>query len=191
MTKKITCISVGTAAGLIVNQALKQNLHNVEFVSLDDKDLEKLQVPNTISSRVEVIPSSSNVKVLPLQCYVSLDCEADIDNLLAKTDFLVLLACLGSSNTLITSHFVATRSQQRAIASTAILTTPMHWEGSKTNQRAQTNLQLIKENMDSVIVYDLNTMLENAPQDTPTKLILNEANKKILQMLETVISNHS
>ena len=173
-----------------INKALKERMHNVKFVSLDDRHLKKMKAPTSISSRLEIMPSSSNAQALPLKCHVSLLCEDAIDDLLAETNFLILLVCLGSSNALITSHFISLRAQQRGLPSTAIVTLPMHWEGNRINCRARTNLQFIKKNINSVIIYDLNTLLDALPQDTPTSSIFKKADKNILQILQTVISDH-
>ncbi len=175
---KIKVVGVGGGGSNAVNGMIAANLQGVEFivVNTDSQSLES----SLAHQRIQI--GSSLTKGLGAGADPELGKQAaseDIDlieNALKGADMIFITAGMGGGTGTGASPIVAQVTKELGILTTAIVTKPFLFEGSKRARNAEQGIKELKKYVDTSIIIHNNRLLSITERDTPWLQALSLAN---------------
>lgn len=157
----IKVIGVGGGGGNAINYMFKQGISGVDFVvcNTDSQALEKSPVPVKIQlgvSLTEGLGAGANPEIGSLAAKES---EEEIKSLLSnQTKMVFITAGMGGGTGTGAAPVIAQMSKQLDILTVGIVTIPFQFEGRMRSDQAQIGIQILRENVDSLIVINNNKL---------------------------------
>lgn len=175
---KIKVVGVGGGGSNAVNGMIAANLQGVEFivVNTDSQSLES----SLAHQRIQI--GSSLTKGLGAGADPELGKQAaleDIDlieNALKGADMIFITAGMGGGTGTGASPIVAQVTKELGILTTAIVTKPFLFEGSKRARNAEQGIKELKKYVDASIIVHNNRLLSITDRNTPWLQALSLAN---------------
>lgn len=159
----IKVIGVGGGGGNAINYMFKQGISGVDFVvcNTDSQALEKSPVPIKIqlgASLTEGLGAGANPEIGSLAAKES---EEEIKLLLSnQTKMVFITAGMGGGTGTGAAPIIAQMSKQLDILTVGIVTIPFQFEGRMRSDQAQIGIEILRENVDSLIVINNNKLRE-------------------------------
>ena len=157
----IKVIGVGGGGGNAINYMFKQGISGVDFVvcNTDSQALEKSPVPIKIQlgvSLTEGLGAGANPEIGSLAAKES---EEEIKSLLSnQTKMVFITAGMGGGTGTGAAPIIAQMSKQLDILTVGIVTIPFQFEGKMRSEQAQIGIEILRENVDSLIVINNNKL---------------------------------
>ena len=157
----IKVIGVGGGGGNAINYMFKQGISGVDIVvcNTDSQSLEKSTVPVKIQlgvSLTEGLGAGANPEIGSLAAKES---EEEIKSLLSnQTKMVFITAGMGGGTGTGAAPVIAQMSKQLDILTVGIVTIPFQFEGRMRSDQAQIGIQILRENVDSLIVINNNKL---------------------------------
>lgn len=157
----IKVIGVGGGGGNAINYMFKQGISGVDFVvcNTDSQALEKSPVPIKIqlgASLTEGLGAGANPEIGSLAAKES---EEEIKSLLSnKTKMVFITAGMGGGTGTGAAPIIAQMSKQIDILTVGIVTIPFQFEGRMRSEQAETGVEVLRQNVDSLIVINNNKL---------------------------------
>ena len=157
----IKVIGVGGGGGNAINYMFKQGISGVDFVvcNTDSQALEKSPVPIKIqlgASLTEGLGAGANPEIGSLAAKES---EEEIKSLLSnQTKMVFITAGMGGGTGTGAAPIIAQMSKQIDILTVGIVTIPFQFEGRMRSEQAETGINILRENVDSLIVINNNKL---------------------------------
>ena len=157
----IKVIGVGGGGGNAINYMFKQGISGVDFVvcNTDSQALEKSPVPIKIQlgvSLTEGLGAGANPEIGSLAAKES---EEEIKSLLSnQTKMVFITAGMGGGTGTGAAPIIAQMSKQIDILTVGIVTIPFQFEGRMRSEQAETGIEILRENVDSLIVINNNKL---------------------------------
>ena len=157
----IKVVGVGGGGGNAINYMFKQGISGVDFVvcNTDSQALEKSPVPIKIQlgvSLTEGLGAGANPEIGSLAAKES---EEEIKSLLSnQTKMVFITAGMGGGTGTGAAPVIAQMSKQLDILTVGIVTIPFQFEGRMRSDQAQIGIEILRENVDSLIVINNNKL---------------------------------
>ena len=157
----IKVIGVGGGGGNAINYMFRQGISGVDFVvcNTDSQALEKSPVPIKIQlgvSLTEGLGAGANPEIGSLAAKES---EEEIKLLLSnQTKMVFITAGMGGGTGTGAAPIIAQMSKQLDILTVGIVTIPFQFEGRMRSEQAQIGIEILRDNVDSLIVINNNKL---------------------------------
>ena len=157
----IKVIGIGGGGGNAINYMFRQGISGVDFVvcNTDSQALEKSPVPIKIQlgvSLTEGLGAGANPEIGSLAAKES---EEEIKLLLSnQTKMVFITAGMGGGTGTGAAPIIAQMSKQLDILTVGIVTIPFQFEGRMRSEQAQIGIEILRENVDSLIVINNNKL---------------------------------
>ncbi len=157
----IKVIGVGGGGGNAINYMFRQGISGVDFVvcNTDSQALEKSPVPIKIQlgvSLTEGLGAGANPEIGSLAAKES---EEEIKVLLSnQTKMVFITAGMGGGTGTGAAPIIAQMSKQLDILTVGIVTIPFQFEGRMRSEQAQIGIEILRDNVDSLIVINNNKL---------------------------------
>jgi len=158
----IKVIGVGGAGGNKVNKLIDSNYKDIEFIvaNTDSQALMLSKAQHKIQLGVK------STKGLGTGAHPEIGrraAEEDLDKILeavGNADIVFLAAGMGGGTGSGASPIIAKALRERGILTIALVTKPFHFEGRKRLQTAQDSIELLKKEVDTLIIIPNQKLLE-------------------------------
>lgn len=159
----IKVIGVGGGGSNAINHMFKQGIKGVDFVicNTDSQALENSPIPTKIQLGVnltEGLGAGANPEIGKQAAVESFD---DIKDLLNKnTKMVFITAGMGGGTGTGAAPIIAKQAKEMDILTVGIVTIPFQFEGKTRNEQAQAGVEILRDNVDSLIVINNNKLRE-------------------------------
>ena len=159
----IKVIGVGGGGSNAINHMFQAGINGVDFVicNTDSQALDNSTVPNKIQLGVtltEGLGAGANPEVGEQAAIESVE---DIKNMLDKnTKMVFITAGMGGGTGTGAAPMIAKQAKEMDILTVGIVTMPFQFEGKMRCQQAQTGVEKLRNNVDSLIVINNNKLRE-------------------------------
>ncbi len=166
---KMKVVGVGGAGGNALNRMIAEGLAGVEFVAVntDEQALENCAAPTKIrigSKATQGLGAGADPD--KGRRAVEEDRNA-VYEALADADMVFVAAGMGGGTGTGAAPVVAEISRDIGALTVGVVTKPFMFEGPKRMQRADEGIQILKENVDTLIQIPNQRLLSIVPDDTP------------------------
>lgn len=185
---KIKVIGVGGGGGNAVNSMIVSSLQGVEFVVINT-DAQALE-SSLAHQRLQI--GSSLTKGLGAGADPEIGRQAAIDDrdliedTIKGTDMVFITAGMGGGTGTGAAPVVAEIAREQGILTTAVITRPFHFEGSKRARNAEQGIKELKKYVDAIIIVHNNRLLNITDRNTPWLQALNLANDVLRQAVKGI-----
>jgi len=176
----IKVIGVGGGGGNAVNHMLEEGITGVDFVlcNTDYQALMRSTVPTKIHLGKRELGAGNDPNV---GREAALSSEEEIDKILdEKTKMVFVTAGMGGGTGTGAAPVVARIAKERGILTVGIVTIPFECEGRRRKQQAQSGIEELKKNVDTLIIISSDKL-----RDSYGNMKLTEAFKKADDVLTT------
>ena len=213
MTEKIKLIAVGTAGTLWAKQLSQKDINEQNILAIGTSPCDKKVFPNNIWVQPALIPVLEHTQdnsQFPLyysifQCGESvsqLDEETlnkaeypsqlkEIKSFLQNTNQLVILLGLGALTSSILAPQITKMTKEMNITTTLVATTPFSWEGAIRRAQAEGTVKLLKQTVNNLIVYDMQQLEKQMPEEKYSKPLFEVADREILKIVQNTLQKLS
>ena len=159
----IKVIGVGGGGSNAVNHMYTQNIRGVDFVicNTDAQALENSAIPNKIQLGEDLtsgLGAGANPDIGEKAAQESL---AEIQKMLsAQTKMVFITAGMGGGTGTGAAPIIAKIAKEMGVLTVGIVTMPFQFEGRMRSKQAQTGIDILRENVDSLIVINNNKLRE-------------------------------
>ncbi len=165
---KICVVGVGGGGGNAINNMVDRGIHGVDFLAIntDAQALAANKAPHKIQA------GRSLTKGLGAGARPAVGAEAveenrsDIEDALEDFDMVFIAAGMGGGTGTGGAPVVSAIARKLGILTVAIVTKPFEAEGVKRMRSAAEGVNLLRENVDTLIVIPNERLLDNAESDT-------------------------
>jgi cell division protein FtsZ len=185
---KIKVIGVGGGGGNAVNSMIVSSLQGIEFIvaNTDAQVLESSLAHQRIqlgSSLTKGLGAGANPEI---GRQAALDARDLIEDAIKGADMLFITAGMGGGTGTGASPIVAEVAKAMGILTTAVVTRPFLFEGSKRARNAEQGIKELKKNVDSIIIVHNNRLLNITERQTSWLDALNIANDVLRQAVKGI-----
>jgi cell division protein FtsZ len=176
----IKVIGVGGGGGNAVNHMLEEGIQGVDFVlcNTDYQALMRSTVPTKVHLGKRELGAGNDPSV---GREAALSSEEEIDKILdEKTKMVFVTAGMGGGTGTGAAPVVARIAKEKGILTVGIVTIPFECEGRRRKQQAQSGIEELKKNVDTLIVISSDKL-----RDSYGNMKLTEAFKKADDVLTT------
>ena len=165
---KIKVIGVGGAGGNAINRMISSGLSGVEFVAIntDAQDLEnnnastKIQIGKNLTKGLGAGAKSDIGKA-------AMEDEKDaVANIIEDADMIFVTAGMGGGTGTGAAPIIAQISRELGALTVGIVTKPFNFEGPKRMNRANSGLEEMQKNCDTIIVIPNQKLINIADKNT-------------------------
>lgn len=185
---KIKVIGIGGGGCNAVNAMIASNLQGVEFIAINT-DAQALE-SSLAQQRLQI--GSSLTKGLGAGANPEIGRQAALDDrdLISATiegaDMIFITGGMGGGTGTGASPVVAEIAKELGILTTAVVTKPFLFEGSKRSQNAEHGIKELRKHVDSIITIHNNRLLSITDKDTPWLKALDLANDVLRQAVRGI-----
>jgi cell division protein FtsZ len=185
---KIKVMGVGGGGGNAVNSMIVSSLQGIEFIvaNTDAQVLESSLAHQRIqlgSSLTKGLGAGANPDI---GRQAAIDARDLIEDAVKGADMLFITAGMGGGTGTGASPIVAEVAKEMGILTTAVVTRPFLFEGSKRARNAEQGIKELKKNVDSIIIIHNNRLLNITEKETPWLEALNTANDVLRQAVKGI-----
>ncbi len=185
---KIKVIGIGGGGGNAVNSMIASHLQGVEFIVINT-DAQALE-SSLAHRRLQI--GSSLTKGLGAGANPELGKEAAsgdrdlIEDAIKGADMVFITAGIGGGTGTGASPIVAEAAKEQGILTTAVVTRPFLFEGSKRARNAEQGIKELRKHVDAIIIVHNNRLLNITERHTPWLQALNLANDVLRQAVRGI-----
>jgi len=184
----IKVVGVGGGGGNAVNSMIVSNLQGVEFIVIntDAQALEasiahqKIQIGKALTRG---LGSGANPDI---GRQAALDDRGLIEDAIKGADMVFITAGMGGGTGTGAAPVVAEIAKEHGILTTAVVTRPFLFEGSKRARNAELGIKELKKYVDAIIIVHNNRLLNVTDRDTPWLKALSLANDVLKQAVKSI-----
>lgn len=165
---KIAVVGVGGGGGNAVNNMIEKGIHGVEFfaINTDSQALSMNLAPTKLQAGRDLTKGLGAGARPAVGAHAIEETREDLTELLKGFDMIFITAGMGGGTGTGGAPIVAAIAKELGILSVAIVTKPFVCEGRRRHQAAETGIQLLKENIDTLIIIPNERLLDIADPDT-------------------------
>ena len=165
---KITVIGIGGAGGNAVNTMINANVNNIEFITAntDGQALSRSLTPRQIQLGKNItsgLGAGSDFEIGRQAAEESLE---EVIAELGDSNMLFITTGMGGGTGSGAAPVIAKAAKEKGILTVAVVTKPFDFEGKKRMQVAEECLNLLKENVDTLIVIPNQNLFKIANEKT-------------------------
>ena len=162
---KIKVLGIGGGGNNAVNQMIKSKIKGAEYVLinterqiLDKANTNGCEILQIGKETAQGLGAGANPEVGEK---AAVESRADIEKILEDTDLVFLTAGMGGGTGTGAIPVIADIAKQKGILTIGVVTTPFTFEGKLRTVRAETGIDRLKPNVNSLIIISNNELLEN------------------------------
>lgn len=165
---KICVVGIGGAGGNAVNNMIRQGIDGVEFyaINTDAQALAENLAPHKIQAGVGLTKGDGAGARPARGAQAVEENRAEIEKALAGFDMIFVTAGMGGGTGTGGAPIVASIARELGILSVAIVTRPFECEGRRRAQAAETGLEVLRKNIDTLIIIPNERLLDISDADT-------------------------
>jgi cell division protein FtsZ len=165
---KIAVVGVGGGGGNAVNNMIKEGIHGVEFfaINTDSQALAMNKAQTKIQAGRDLTKGLGAGARPAVGAHAIEETRGDLTEMLRSFDMIFITAGMGGGTGTGGAPIVAAIAKELGILSVAIVTKPFDCEGRRRHQAAETGIQLLKENVDTLIIIPNERLLDMADVNT-------------------------
>ncbi|MBO6574642.1 MAG: cell division protein FtsZ [Rhodothermales bacterium] len=165
---KIAVVGVGGGGGNAVNSMIEKGIHGVEFfaINTDSQALSMNLAPTKIQAGRDLTKGLGAGARPAVGAQAVQETREDLTEKLRGFDMVFITAGMGGGTGTGGAPIVAAIAKELGILSVAIVTKPFDCEGRRRHQAADTGIQLLKENVDTLIIIPNERLLDIADVNT-------------------------
>ena len=159
----IKVIGVGGVGSNAVNHMFTQNIKGVDFVicNTDSQALENSPVPNKIQFGANLTSGLGAGANPEIGAQAAKESITEIQEMLnTQTKMVFITAVMGGGTGTGAAPIIAKIAKDMDILTVAIVTMPFQFEGRMRSNQAQIGIDLLRKNVDSLIVINNNKLRE-------------------------------
>ncbi|MEM6335027.1 MAG: cell division protein FtsZ [Bacteroidota bacterium] len=166
---KIRVIGVGGGGGNAVNNMIRKGINEVEFIAIntDVQALDNNGSPTKIQIGRKLTKGLGAGARPGVGAEAAEESRAEIEQALQGTDMLFITAGMGGGTGTGAAPVVASVARKLGILTVAIVTKPFVCEGNRRAAAGEAGIQLLSENVDTLIVIPNERLLDVCGDDTP------------------------
>ncbi len=151
----IKVIGVGGGGSNAVNHMYRQGIKGVEFIvcNTDSQALETSPVPYKVQLGSSLTEGRGAGAIPEVGRNAAIENIEDIRKiLLSNTRMVFITAGMGGGTGTGAAPIIAQTAREMGILTVAIITTPFEFEGKRRKQQADEGIELLKQNVDTIII---------------------------------------
>ena len=182
---KIKVVGVGGGGSNAVNGMIASNIQGIEFIAIntDAQALESSLAHKKIQIGISGLGAGANPEI---GRQAALDYTDLIRDAVKGADMIFITAGMGGGTGTGASPIVAEVAKELGILTTAVVTKPFLFEGSKRAQNAEAGLKELRKNVDAIITIHNNRLLSVTDKNTPWLQALSLANDVLRQAIKGI-----
>ena len=185
---KIKVIGVGGAGGNAINNMISSNLQGVEFIAAntDAQDLERSLSPIKIQLGPEItggLGTGGDPEIGRMAAEESIE---EIREILDDPDMVFITAGMGGGTGTGASPIIARECKAAGALTVAVVTKPFKFEGEKRMQRALEGIEILRKEVDSLIVIPNERLKSIGTKATGFKELLAKADDVLLDAVRGI-----
>lgn len=184
----IKVIGVGGGGGNAVNSMIVSNLQGVEFIVIntDAQALEASLAHQKLQIGVSLTKGLGSGANPDIGRQAALDDKELIEDAIKGADMVFITAGMGGGTGTGAAPVVAEIARQQNILTTAVVTRPFLFEGSKRARNAEMGIKELKKYVDAIIIVHNNRLLNVTDRNTPWLEALSLANDVLKQAVKSI-----
>jgi len=165
---KIKVVGVGGGGGNAVNNMIARGIHGIDFmaVNTDAQSLDANLAPVKIQIGRKITQGLGAGARPSIGAKSAEESRDEIEAALLGSDMVFITAGMGGGTGTGAAPVVAAIARQREILTVAIVTKPFECEGSRRSQTALNGIELLSEQVDTLIVIPNERLLDISSEDT-------------------------
>ncbi|MBE8221749.1 MAG: cell division protein FtsZ [Bdellovibrionales bacterium] len=185
---KICVIGVGGGGGNVIKTMLDNNLKGVEFIAAntDRQALDNNPSDSKIylgKSMTKGLGAGANPEIGEQS---ALESEDEIKDMLTGHDMLFITAGMGGGTGTGAVPIIARIARELGILTVGVVTKPFLFEGKKRAKNAEKGIELLKSNVDTLIVIPNQKLLAISNEKTPLIETFRKADSILLQAVKSI-----
>ncbi|GAB4536430.1 MAG: cell division protein FtsZ [Thermodesulfovibrionia bacterium] len=184
----IKVIGVGGGGGNAVNSMIVSNLQGVEFIVIntDAQALEASLAHQRLQIGVSLTKGLGSGANPDIGRQAALDDRETIEDAIKGADMVFITAGMGGGTGTGAAPVVAEIARQQGILTTAVVTRPFLFEGSKRARNAEMGIKELKKYVDAIIIVHNQRLLNVTDRNTPWLEALSLANDVLKQAVKSI-----
>jgi len=179
---KIKVIGVGGAGGNAINRMIEDNLTGVEFIAIntDKQALDNNKAPMRIQigkNLTKGLGAGGNPEMGRKGIEENKDAVIEA---ISSTDMVFITCGMGGGTGTGAAPVVAEIAKDLGALTVGVVTKPFMFEGKKRQERAAQGIQMLKENVDTLIVVPNQKLISLVPKHTPLEQAFRVADEILL-----------
>ena len=186
----IKVVGVGGGGGNAVKTMYQAGLSGVEFITANT-DVQALEEHEDLDNKIQLgakltkgLGAGANPEIGRQAAIES--CE-EIMQALQGADMVFITAGMGGGTGTGAAGVIARIAKQQGALVAAVVTRPFFFEGQRRARHAETGLQFLKENVDTLIVIPNQKLLKIAPADTSLVSAFKRADQVLLEAVRSIV----
>jgi cell division protein FtsZ len=165
---KLAVVGVGGGGGNALNNMIRKGIKGVEFVAVntDSQALENNLAPIRLQVGRDLTKGLGAGARPIVGAEAAEESRSELEQALAGCDMLFITAGMGGGTGTGGAPVVAAIARKLGVLTVAIVTKPFECEGRKRLRSADEGIELLKENVDTLIVVPNERLLDIADADT-------------------------
>ncbi len=185
---KIKVVGVGGAGGNAVNNMINSKLRGVDFIAAntDRQDLDR----SSCSHKIQLGPSitmglgaGADPEIGRTSAEESID---DIRETVSGSDMVFITAGMGGGTGTGASPILAQEARESGALTIAVVTKPFEFEGEKRMKRAIEGIEILKNEVDSLIIIPNERLKTLGGKNTTFKELIVRADEVLLQAVRGI-----
>lgn len=185
---KICVIGVGGGGSNVIKTMLENHLKGVEFIvaNTDRQALESNPTELRVclgKSITKGLGAGANPEIGE---QAALESEDEIRSMLSGHDMLFITAGMGGGTGTGAAPIIARIAKEEGILTVGVVTKPFLFEGKKRTKNAERGIELLKSNVDTLIVIPNQKLLAISNEKTPLLETFRKADSILLQAVKSI-----
>ncbi len=184
----IKVIGVGGGGGNAVDHMMKDNIEGVDFINAntDSQVLERSSADTTLQLGDTLTKGLGAGADPNIGKQAAMEDRDRIAEAIEGADMLFITAGMGGGTGTGAAPVVAELAREKGILTVAVVTKPFNFEGKKRMALAETGLQELKDQVDSLIIIPNQKVLEHMGSDASMIDAFAEANQVLLNAVQGI-----
>ena len=163
---RIKVIGVGGAGGNAVKRMIEADLTDIEFyaVNTDQQALDKHDEATPVQIGVNTTQGLGSGANPEIGKRAAEEDRETLHTMVADADIVFVIAGMGGGTGAGAAPFIASLARAQGAFTVGIVTRPFRFEGQRRAEQAETGLQELQENADSVLVMPNQRLLDRIEQ---------------------------
>ncbi len=185
---RIKVIGIGGAGGNAINNMISSNLQGVDFIAAntDAQDLERSLAPVKIQLGPDLTMGLGAGGDPEIGMKAAEESIKEIAEVLEKPDMVFLTAGMGGGTGTGASPIIARECKNTEALTVAVVTKPFKFEGEKRMKRALEGIEMLRKEVDSLIVIPNERLKSIGTKATGFKELLAKADDVLLDAVKGI-----
>ena len=189
LKEKIKVLGIGTSGCNAVNYMIDSGLTNVEFwaINTDSQLLELSKSPRKLQLGVKTTKGLGACGNPKIGFEAACESKEDIEVVLSGADMIFIVSGMGGGTGSGAAPEIAAIAKSKNILTVGIVTKPFKFEGKKRIEKADSSIEKLKENVDSLIVIENEKIIETIKKDRGTKDAYSVVDEILKNVIESIV----